>query len=100
MTKDIFSKKHCGVTFSFYAKNGCFSSPAAKEEVDKNAATGANRIVLTVTVKQEHFYSTRQFRDFVNTPNDIEIKEIIDYIHGKGKKAHAVMKKRFTEITR
>lgn len=84
MEKNIFSEKHCGVTFGFYAKNGYYSSAKAKEEVDEIAKTGVNWIVLIVTVMQEHFYSTRQFRDFENTPNDIELKEIIDYIHSKG----------------
>lgn len=84
MNKNIFSEKHCGVTFGFYAKNGYFSSAKAKDEVDEMAKTGVNWIVLVVTVMQEHYYSTRQFRDFANTPNDIELKEIIDYIHGKG----------------
>ena len=84
MEKNIFLEKHCGVTLGFYAKNGYYSSPKSKEEVDKIAETGANWIVLIVTVMQENFYSTRQFRDFENTPNDIELKEIIDYIHEKG----------------
>jgi len=84
MKQNIFSTKHCGVNFGFYAKNGYYSSPQAKDEVDAIADTGANWVVLIVTVMQEHFYSTRQFRDFKNTPNDLELKEIIDYIHSKG----------------
>ena len=84
MNQGIFSKPHCGVTLGFYAKNGYFSSAKAKEEVDEIAKTGVDWIVLVVTVMQEGYSSTRQFRDFEQTPNDIEIKEIIDYIHGKG----------------
>lgn len=85
MMKDtIFSTPHCGVTFGFYAKNGYYSSDQAKDEVDEIAKTGANWIVLIVTVMQEGFSATRQFRDFENTPNDLELKEIIDYIHSKG----------------
>ena len=84
MNQEIFSKPHCGVTLGFYAKNGYFSSAKAKEEVDEIAKTGVDWIVLVVTVMQEGYSSTRQFRDFEQTPNDIEIKEIIDYIHGKG----------------
>jgi len=84
MTKDVFNEIHCGVTFGFYGGNGYFSSEQAKRHVDEIAATNANWVVLVVTVMQESFCSTRQFRDFQNTPNDLEIKEIIDYIHGKG----------------
>lgn len=84
MKQDIFSIPHCGVTFGFYAKNGYFSSPQAKDEVDEMAKTGVNWVVLVVTVMQEGFSATRQFRDFENTPNDLELKEIIDYIHSKG----------------
>lgn len=84
MDKNIFNSTHCGMTFGFYAQNGYYSSAAAKQEVDEMAATNINWIVLVVTVMQEHYYSTRQFRDFKNTPNDLELKEIIDYIHSKG----------------
>ena len=84
MNKNIFSERHLGVTFGFYAKNGYYSSAKAREEVDEIAKTGANFIVLVVTVMQEGFCATRQFRDFENTPSDIELKEIIDYIHAKG----------------
>ena len=80
----VFSEKHCGVTFGFYAKNGYFSSAKAREEVDAMVETGVNWVVLVVTVMQESVFGARQFRDFVNTPNDIELKEIIDYIHSKG----------------
>ena len=84
MKTNVFTEKQCGVTFGFYAPNGYFSSAKAKEEIDEIAATGANWVVLVVTVMQESAHDTRQFRDFVNTPNDIELKEIIDYIHSKG----------------
>jgi len=84
MNKNIFNKPHFGVTFGFYAKNGYFSSSEAKQEIDEMAKTNVNWVVLVVTVMQEHFHSTRQFRDFNNTPNDLELKEIIDYIHTKG----------------
>jgi len=84
MEKNVFSEKHCGVTFGFYARNGYYSSAKARDEVDEIARTGANWIVLVVTVMQETYAAVRQFRDFVNTPNDIELKEIIDYIHAKG----------------
>lgn len=84
MDKNVFSGRHLGVTFGFYAKNGYFSSAKAREEVDEIAKTGANWVVLVVTVMQESAHATRQFRDFANTPNDLELKEIIDYIHSKG----------------
>lgn len=80
------NEKILSVTFGFYARNGYYSSPSAFEEVDRMAEANVNWVTLIVTVMQEGFAATRQFRDFVNTPNDIEIAAIIDYIHKKGMK--------------
>lgn len=77
---------HCGVTFGFYARNGYYSSPAAFREVDEMAKTGVKWVCVVATVMQESFAATRQFRDFEHTPNDLELMEIIDYIHEKGMK--------------
>ncbi|MGN1121246.1 MAG: glycoside hydrolase family 113, partial [Eubacteriales bacterium] len=75
---------HKGVTFGFYARNGYYASEQARKEVERMALDGVNWVVLVVTVMQEGFSATRQFRDFEHTPNDIELKEIIDFIHAKG----------------
>ncbi len=84
--KEILNKWHLGVNFGFRAKNGYFSSDAAKKEARDIVAAGADWVVLVVTVYQEHFYSTVQFMDFEKTPNDIEVMEMIDYLHSIGLK--------------
>ncbi|MDD4688221.1 MAG: hypothetical protein PHE51_00545 [Eubacteriales bacterium] len=81
-----FSKWQLGVTFGFRAKNGWFSSDEAKQEAKAIAESGADWVVLVVTVFQEYFYSTTQFKDFEGTPNDIEVAEMIDYLHSLGLK--------------
>ncbi len=47
---------------------------------------GIEWVCIVVTVWQETFASTRQFRDFKMTPSDHELIGIIDYIHNKGMK--------------
>lgn len=78
--------RHYGVTFGYYARNGYYATPAARAEIDRIAALGVPWMCLVVTVLQESFASTRQFRDFVQTPADDEVRAIIDYAHGKGLK--------------
>lgn len=73
-----------GVTFGYYARNGYYSSPKAKQEVDRIAALGIPWICLISTVMQESYHSTRMFRDFHMTPGDDELEEIIRYIHSRG----------------
>ena len=80
------SELHCGVTFGFYARNGYYASAEAFHQVDEMARLGVRWVCVVVTVMQEGFSATRQFRDFENTPNDLELKGIIDYIHAKGMK--------------
>ena len=82
----VFEKWHLGVTLGFRAKNGWFASDEAKREADYIAACGADWVVLVVTVFQEHFYSTVQFRDFEKTPSDSEVEEMISYLHSIGLK--------------
>ena len=43
-------------------------------------------VCVVAIVMQETYGSARQFRDFVFTPADDEIRDIIDYIHSKGMK--------------
>ncbi|MBR2921219.1 MAG: hypothetical protein IKC27_07695, partial [Kiritimatiellae bacterium] len=75
-----------GVTFGFHAKNGYFSSEKAKDEVEAMAKAGATWVTVVVTVWQDSCHSTFQYRDFVYTPNDIELMDIIDFIHSTGMK--------------
>lgn len=82
----VFEKWHLGVTFGFRAKNGWFATEEAKREADAIAAAGADWVALVVTVFQEHFHSTVQFKDFEKTPNDREVVEIINYLHSIGLK--------------
>lgn len=73
-----------GMTFGYYARNGYYASPQARLEVDRMADLGVNWICLVAIVLQDTFASTRHYRDFHQTPADDELREIIDYIHGRG----------------
>lgn len=86
ITPNIPADLQWGVTFGFYAKNGYFSSKKAYDEVEAMAAAGVTWVTVVVTVWQDSCHSTFQYRDFVHTPNDIELMEIIDFIHSKGMK--------------
>lgn len=77
---------HRGMTLGFYARNGWYSSPAARTAVDSMAALGIDWVCVVSTVLQETFASTRMYRDFRMTPGDDELRSIIDYIHAKGMK--------------
>lgn len=77
---------HRGMTFGYYARNGYYRSAAARLEVDRMASLGIEWVCLVSIVLQDTFASTRQYRDFRQTPADDELREIIDYIHGKGLK--------------
>ena len=83
---NIFANWHLGVTFGFRAKNGWFSTEEAKAEARAIKESGADWVVLVVTVYQEHTYSVKQFKDFVMTPSDLEVMEMIDYLHSLGLK--------------
>lgn len=73
-----------GMTFGFYARNGYFSSPQAKIEVDRMAELGIEWICVVSTVMQDAMMSVRQYRDFHITPADDELRDIIAYIQDKG----------------
>ena len=75
-----------GVTFGFYATNGYFSSSVAKDEIEAIARAGATWVTVVPTVWQDEGASAFQYKDFVHTPNDIELMEAIDLIHAKGLK--------------
>lgn len=86
MTSSNTLEIHRGMTFGFYARNGYYGSPAAREQVDKMAALNIKWVCLVSTVLQDTYASTRQYRDFKMTPADDELRDIIDYIHAKGMK--------------
>jgi hypothetical protein len=73
-----------GVTFGFYARNGYFGSEQARAEVDRMAELNVGWVVVTPTVMQETAHTTRQYRDFEVTPDDHELRAIIDHIHTRG----------------
>jgi hypothetical protein len=73
-----------GVTFGFYARNGYFSTVEAQVQVERMAETEVDWVVLVPTVMQDTYSSTVQYRDFEVTPDDSEVRRIIDYIHSKG----------------
>jgi len=75
-----------GMTFGYYARNGYYSTKDARKEVDHMCELNIDSVCVVATVLQETFASVRQFRDFYQTPADDELREIIDYIHGKGLK--------------
>jgi len=77
---------HRGMTFGYYARNGFYSSQAARDHVDKMAALGIEWVCVVCIVLQDTFASTRMYRDFQVTPGDDELLDIADYIHAKGLK--------------
>jgi len=66
-----------GMSFGFMAKNGWYSSPAGKAEVQHLIHSGADSVALMVTIMQDSFASTRMYRDFEITPSDDEVIETI-----------------------
>lgn len=75
-----------GVNFGFWARAGWYASPAAAEAVEHMADTGIDHVCVIVCVTADTGHSTRQYRDFVNTPSDLEVARIIERIHAKGMK--------------
>jgi hypothetical protein len=77
---------HRGMSFGFYARNTYYGTATARLEVDRMASLGIDWVCVIVTVFQDTFASTRQYRDFQMTPADDELRDIIDYIHERGMK--------------
>lgn len=77
---------HRGMTFGYYARNGFYSSPAARDHVDRMADLGIEWVCVVCIVLQDTFASTRMYRDFQVTPGDDELLDIADYIHNRGLK--------------
>ena len=84
MNMAALNEKQIGVTFGFRAKAGYFDSAKAREEADSIAAAGIKWVTLVATVFQEHYYSERQFSDFELTPSDLEVADMVDYLHSLG----------------
>lgn len=84
MNSPALTELHRGVNFGFYARNGYYSSDTARREVDRMAELNVRWVCVIATVFREHAFSTVEFRDFEGTPDDSELRRIIDYIHGKG----------------
>lgn len=82
------AERRMGVTFGFNAVNGYFSSTAARLEVERMAALGVRWCVVVATVLAETATSERQYRDFALTPDDDELRRIIDLLQSKGIRAH------------
>lgn len=63
---------------------GSYFANQARTEIDAVAKAGIPSICIVPTVWQESFSSSRQFRAFGATPADDQLKECIDYAHGRG----------------
>lgn len=78
--------RHHGITFGYHARNGYLGSPEVREQIDRIAEVGFDWLCLVVTVFQETFASTRQYRDFAFTPGDDEILSLIAHARRRGLK--------------
>lgn len=75
-----------GMTFGFYARRGVYSSNWAKEQICRMKALGVEYVGLIATVFRETDYSTREFLDLEESPGEIELARMIDFIHAQGLK--------------
>lgn len=75
-----------GMAFGFYARRGVYSSNWAKEQICRMKALGVEYVGLIATVFRETDYSTREFLDLEESPGEIELARMIDFIHAQGLK--------------
>ena len=75
-----------GVTFGFYAPQGYFGSARARNEVEAMARAGVTWVTVVPTVWQDASDSSLQYKDFERSQSDLDLADIIDYIHSKGMK--------------
>ena len=68
-----------GMTYGFYARNGYYSSPQARTDVDRMADLGIEWVCLVAIVMQDAMMSVRQYRDFEITPADDELRDMSGY---------------------
>lgn len=75
-----------GVTFGFYARRGVYSSPWSKEQIRKMKQLNVEYVALIATVFREACGSTREFLDLAESPGELELARMIDFIHAEGLK--------------
>lgn len=73
-----------GYNFGYLSKAPYYGTDAAFREVDAMADAGTEWVSLMVMMMQEHFYSTRIYRDFDWTPADTDLGKIIAHIQKRG----------------
>ncbi len=75
-----------GMTFGFYARRGVYASAWAKEQIRKMKALSVEYVALIATVFHETDYSLREFLDITESPGELELIRMIDFIHATGLK--------------
>lgn len=84
MDMNAINERQIGVTFGFRAKAGYYESEMAKTEANAIAASGIKWVTLVATVFQENYAASFQFMDFELTPTDLELVDMINYLHSLG----------------
>ena len=74
------------MTFGFYARRGVYSSPWAKEQIRKMKQLNVEYVALIATVFREACGSTREYLDLAESPGELELARMIDFIHAEGLK--------------
>ena len=75
---------HCGMNFGFKAPRGYFASPEGMAQPERMAALNIDRVALIVSVYMDHCASTNIYSDFIETPSDEEVQQIIERFHQVG----------------
>lgn len=75
---------HRGMNFGFKAANGYFRSAEALAAPAQMAELNINRVALIVSVCMDTYASTTIYRDFIETPDDREVEQIIERFHAAG----------------
>lgn len=75
-----------GMTFGFYSRRGVYTSAWAKEQIRKMKALNIEYVALIATVFHETDYSPREFLDITESPGELELIRMIDFIHAEGQK--------------
>lgn len=75
-----------GMNFGFNCKTGFYASSEARHAVDEIADLGCNWVCVMTSLVQDTFASTKVYHDYVWTPDDHELEEIIRAFHARGVK--------------
>ena len=75
-----------GMTFGFYSRRGVYTSAWAKEQIRKMKALNIEYVALIATVFHETDYSPWEFLDITESPGELELIRMIDFIHAEGQK--------------